>query len=96
MEIIVIILSILLFAAIGIIIATKLGKFNDSDADGIPDEVEDFVEDKIDDASASNIVDEEQAMWAAYAAADYATDNDEDDEYDEDADIEDSLGIGSW
>ena len=53
-------------------------------------------EDKIDDASASNIVDEEQAMWAAYAAADYATDNDEDDEYDEDADIEDSLGIGSW
>ena len=50
MEIIVIILSILLFAAVGIIIATKLGKFNDSDADGIPDEVEDFVEDKIDDA----------------------------------------------
>ena len=53
-------------------------------------------EDEIDDASASNIVDEEQAMWAAYAAADYATDNDEDDEYDEDANIEDSLGIGSW
>jgi len=50
MEIIVIILSILLFAAVGIIIATKLGKFSDSDADGIPDEVEDFVEDKIDDA----------------------------------------------
>jgi len=46
MQIIVIILSILLFAAVGIIVATKLGKFNDSDADGIPDEVEEFVDEK--------------------------------------------------
>ena len=46
MQIIVIILSILLFAAVGIIVATKLGKFNDSDADCIPDEVEEFVDEK--------------------------------------------------
>lgn len=55
-----------------------------------------YEDDMIDDTLASNIIDEEQAMWAAYAAADYATDNDKEDEYDEDADIEDSLGIGSW
>ena len=58
-----------------------------------------YEDDMIDDTLASNIIDEEQAMWAAYAAADYATNSDdeeEDDEYDEDADIEDSLGIGSW
>jgi hypothetical protein len=51
---------------------------------------------------SSNVVDDEAAMWAAYAAADISTNNDEeeeeedDDEYDEDADIEDALGIGSW
>lgn len=50
MQTIVIILSILLFTAVGIIVATYLGKFKDSDADGIPDEVEDFVEDTVDDA----------------------------------------------
>ncbi len=46
MQTIVIILSILLFAAVGIIVATYLGKFKDSDSDGIPDEVEEFVDEK--------------------------------------------------
>jgi len=50
MQTIVIILSILLFAAVGIIVATYLGKFKDSDADGIPDEVEEFIENTVDDA----------------------------------------------
>ena len=44
MEIIVIILSVLLFAAVGMIVATRLGYFKDADKDGIPNEVEDFVE----------------------------------------------------
>jgi len=50
MEIIVIILSVLLFAAVGMIVATRLGYFKDADKDGIPNEVEDFVEDTLDDA----------------------------------------------
>lgn len=53
---------------------------------------------------SSNIGNNEAAMWAAYAAADISTNNEEeeeeedydDNEYDEDADIEDALGIGSW
>ncbi len=40
METIVIILSILLFICVGVIIATKLGKFSDKDQDGIPDLIE--------------------------------------------------------
>ena len=40
METVVIILSILLFICVGIIIATKLGKFSDKDQDGIPDLIE--------------------------------------------------------
>ena len=35
----------------------------------------------------------EEAMWAAYSSNE---DEEEEDEYDEEADIEDSLGIGSW
>ena len=50
MEAIIIILSLLLFAAVGMVVATKLGYFKDADKDGIPNEVEDFVEDKLDDA----------------------------------------------
>ena len=46
MQTIVIILSILLFAAVGIIVATYLGKFKDADKDGIPDSVEEFVDEK--------------------------------------------------
>lgn len=46
MQTTVIILSILLFTAVGIIVATYLGKFKDSDADGIPDEIEEFVDEK--------------------------------------------------
>ena len=52
-------------------------------------------DDMIDDTLAINVVDEEADMWAAYTTADHAT-NDDEDEYDEDTDIEDSLGIGSW
>ena len=40
MEIAVIVLSILLFACVGVIVATKLGKFADKDQDGIPDLIE--------------------------------------------------------
>lgn len=50
MEAIIIILSLLLFAAVGMVVATKLGYFKDADKDGIPNEVEDFVEDTLDDA----------------------------------------------
>ncbi len=50
MEAIIIILSLLLFAAVGMVVATKFGYFKDADKDGIPNEVEDFVEDKLDDA----------------------------------------------
>ena len=42
----------------------------------------------------ADVSDDEAAMWAAYSA-DPSPDK-EDDEYDEDADIEDALGIGSW
>ena len=50
MEAIIIILSLLLFAAVGMVVATRFGYFKDADKDGIPNEVEDFVEDKLDDA----------------------------------------------
>ncbi len=50
MEAIIIILSLLLFAAVGMVVATKFGYFKDADKDGIPNEVEDFVEDTLDDA----------------------------------------------
>jgi len=46
MQTIVIILSILLFAAVAMIVATYLGKFKDTDKDGIPDSVEEFVDEK--------------------------------------------------
>ena len=49
MEAIIIILSLLLFAAVGMVVATRFGYFKDADKDGIPNEVEDFVEDKLDD-----------------------------------------------
>ncbi|KAL9185093.1 hypothetical protein ACHAXT_002870 [Thalassiosira profunda] len=42
-----------------------------------------------------DVAEDEAAMWAAYAV-DSKEEEDEYDEYDEDADIEDSLGIGSW
>ena len=49
---------------------------------------------------ASNIGDDEAAMWAAYSVDssinDVEDDGDEDDEYDEDTDIEDALGIGYY
>ena len=45
--------------------------------------------------SPLDIEDDEAAMWASYAN-DYADDYAEDDYYDEDADIEDSLGLGSY
>jgi len=48
----------------------------------------------------SNIGDDEAAMWAAYSVDssinDVDDDGDEDDEYDEDTDIEDALGIGYY
>ena len=40
METVVIRLSILLFICVGVIVATKLGKFSDADQDGIPDLIE--------------------------------------------------------
>lgn len=47
------------------------------------------------DNQYDNVDDEEAAMWAAYA--DYQPNQDEeDDEPDEDREIEDALGIGSW
>mmetsp|Transcript_10657 Transcript_10657/g.16206 ORF Transcript_10657/g.16206 Transcript_10657/m.16206 type:complete len:254 (+) Transcript_10657:243-1004(+) len=46
-------------------------------------------------APDSSTNDDEAAMWAAYAAPDSPIDDDEDD-YDEDEDIEDALGIGSY
>lgn len=44
-----------------------------------------------------DVSEEEEAMWAAYAS-DYTTGEDEDkkDDYDEDRDIEDALGIGYY
>lgn len=44
METVVIILSILLFICVGVIVATKLGKFSDTDKDGIPDLIENKFE----------------------------------------------------
>jgi len=46
-------------------------------------------------APDSSTNDDEAAMWAAYAAPDSPSDDDEGD-YDEDEDIEDALGIGSY
>ena len=43
-----------------------------------------------DSTSPAEVSDDEAAMWAAYA------DDDDADDYDDDADIEDSLGIGSY
>lgn len=52
------------------------------------------------DTDESNIGDDEAAMWAAYSvdsSINYVDDDgDEDDEYDEDTDIEDALGIGYY
>lgn len=50
------------------------------------------VEDKDEEDATFNISDDEAAAWAAYAD-DFEDDNGD---YDEDADIEDSLGIGSY
>ena len=41
-----------------------------------------------------DITDEEAAMWAAYNPS--GNESDDEDEHDEDKDIEDALGIGSW
>lgn len=47
-----------------------------------------------DDSDQYNLSEEEAAMWAAYSNP-YSQDDD-DDEPDEDREIEDALGIGSW
>ena len=44
----------------------------------------------------SDVSDEEAAMWAAYADYNPDSQEDDEDEIDEDRDIEDALGIGSW
>lgn len=82
----------------------------ESPADDVEDEVEPPTGEGIgsDDASEdeaamwtayaapdSSTNDDEAAMWAAYAAPDSPSDDDEGD-YDEDEDIEDALGIGSY
>jgi predicted RNA-binding protein with RPS1 domain len=49
-------------------------------------------------AYGSDVSADEEAMWAAYAS-NYSSDDDKkdnNDDYDEDRDIEDALGIGSW
>jgi len=56
------------------------------------DKIEEESDDTESDDASSDISDDEAGNWAAYAD-DYA---DEDDGYDEDADIEDALGIGSY
>jgi len=47
MQVIAILFTIILFTIVGVVIATKFGKFKDKDADGIPDKVEDKVDEKV-------------------------------------------------
>lgn len=48
------------------------------------------------DSDQYDLSEEEAAMWAAYSTPYSQNDDDEDDEPDEDREIEDALGIGSW
>jgi len=47
MQVIAILFTIILFTVVGVVIATKFGKFKDEDADGIPDQVENKVDEKL-------------------------------------------------